>query len=247
MRGSHFVVCLLLGSALPAVGTDWQPGEDHTVEHRGVTGHMVVFLPDDYTPDRSWPTIVYYHGWGSRPNTKIFRAVTDDRGFIIIGINYGDEKYSKNLDQTRLRGERRHFDQTLDKLAEDIRIDRDHVFMAGYSQGGYSTANLGETMLSELSGLIILGAGRGWGSGQAPKQRLIMDKPVFIGAGEKDDPHGARAQLAAMDYYRWDADITLEVWPDTDHFAGWSWYQEDKERGALLRDWLERHSTTVPD
>jgi hypothetical protein len=97
-------------------------------------------------------------------------------------------------------------------------------------------------MLPELSGLIILGAGRGWGSGQAPKQRLIADKPVFIGAGEKDDPHGVRAQVAAMDYYRWGADITLEIWPDTDHFAGWRWYQDDPARGAGLLEWLQRHS-----
>lgn len=240
---SGFLFCALSAGSLPAVGTDWQPGQDHTIDHDGVMDHMVVFLPVDYTPDRSWPAIVYYHGWGGRPNTKIFRAVTAGKGFVIVGINYGDEKYSKNLQPDRLRGERRHFNRTLDKLQQQISIDRSRVFMAGYSQGGYSTANLGETMLPDLSGLIILGAGRGWGSGQAPRQGLIAGKPVFIGAGEDDDPHGQRAQLAAMDYYGWGADVTLELWPATDHMAGWRWYQEDAARGAGLREWLVRYSS----
>ncbi len=244
MRGlaAAFLFFALPSVAVSVTGTDWRPGQDHSVEHTGVMDHLVVFLPADYTPDHSWPVIVYYHGWGGRPNTRIFRAVTTGKGFIIIGINYGDEKYSKNLQEDRLRGERRHFKRTLDILEEQISIDRSRVFMAGYSQGGYSTANLGETMLSDLLGLIILGAGRGWGSAQAPRQGLISDKPVFIGAGQDDDPHGMRAQLAAMDYHRWGADITLEIWPDTDHMMGWRWYQDDPARGVRLLEWLQRHS-----
>lgn len=234
--------CALWAGVFPSLAAEWTPGQDHTIEHAGVFGHIVVFLPADYTPQASWPTIVYYHGWGGRPNTRIFRAVTEEKGFVIVGINYGDDKYSKNLDYRRLRGERRHFDRTLDLLEKEISIDRSRVYMAGYSQGGYSAANLGETMLSELSGLVILGAGRGWGSGQSPRQRLIAGKPVFIGAGENDNPHGTRAQLAAMDYHRWGAEITLELWPDTDHLEGWRWYQDDPARGAGLRKWLEHHS-----
>ena len=96
--------------------------------------------------------------------------------------------------------------------------------------------------LADLAGLIILGAGRGWGETRAPKQRLIADKPVFIGAGDSDSSHLDRAKAAAMDYSRWNADVTLEIWPDTDHMAGWRWYQEETGRGSYLREWLIRHS-----
>ena len=71
-----------------------------------------------------------------------------------------------------------------------------------------------------------------------PSRGKIEDKPIFIGAGEFDRPHGLRARGAAASYARWGAVVSIEQWPGTDHIAGWSWYVEDPMRAYNLRAWL---------
>ena len=106
--------------------------------------------------------------------------------------------------------------------------------MGGYSQGGYSTTVLGEQLLEQLAGFLILGAGRRDVDMNPPPTELIRGHPVFYGAGELDDPHYQRAKRAAQLYTEWGADVTFEGWPDETHSLSPKWLTKTKMRGWLI-------------
>jgi predicted peptidase len=223
---------------------DLEPGSQQRYEVSGHYDWQEVWVPADFTPNERWPVILYYHGYsdGLRPNTVIMRAVTEGHGYVIVGMDYGTARYYETLEMSGLRREVRRLHETLEMLETCMDIDRDAVFVGGYSQGGYSATKVGERVLDELAGMIVLGAGRGWGRGRMPPRDLIADFPVFIAAGEDDDPHGLRAEASVLVYANWDAIVSVERWPETDHFEGWRWYQGAPGRGANLREWLDQHS-----
>ena len=152
-----------------ASGSEWQ------IAWPGYHGRVTVYVPEDYTPVGAWPVIAYYHGYSDRlgPNTRIMRAVTGGIGFIIIGMDYGNARYYETLDRGHLRAERRRLREILELVKTCLSINRDALFIGGYSQGGYASANLGERMLDEVAGIILLGAGRGCPKSTAPSPRLL--------------------------------------------------------------------------
>jgi predicted esterase len=221
--------------------------EAGTQQRLDTPGHYAwqeVWIPEDFVPTRDWPVILYYHGYSDRmrPNTSILRAATEGQGYIIVGMDYGSSRYYESLNSDGLRREERRLHAVLNTLASCVTLDREAIFISGYSQGGYAATNLGERVLDELAGIIVLGAGRGWGDGRMPSRRSIEGFPIFIGAGEDDRPHGVRASASARVYAGWGAIVSVERWPATNHFEGWRWYQDAPERASNLREWLLEHS-----
>ena len=49
---------------------------------------LQVVLPGNYSPDRKWPAVFYYHGTGGSPTTDLIRAHTQDKDWIVVGMTY---------------------------------------------------------------------------------------------------------------------------------------------------------------
>ena len=111
--------------------------------------------------------------------------------------------------------------------------------MGGHSNGGYSTSVLGEQLLDELAGLLILAAGRWRLPGErytpcAIKEKL-RGKPIYIGIGENGKAHKPYAEKAVQIYKAWGADVTFEVWPGDRH--------GDVPSNTKMFDWLLANSS----
>jgi predicted esterase len=224
-----------LHAQTPEAGDELLPGTETRIETPDTGGFFLLYLPDDYSPDRLWPVIFGYHGLGGSATTWPFRQATHGEGFLIAGMTYASEEYHRHLlrnDPKLLDGEKAHFEEALRILSRLARVDAKKVFMGGFSQGGYSTTLLGEAMLERLAGLIVLGAGRYWTNGHPPQRRPIWRKPIFVGVGEQDEMHRPRGQEAAAAYKRWGADVTLDEWPNTGHT-----FPRD---APALYDWLHQ-------
>lgn len=216
------------------------PGEEVRLEMAdGFHNHILIYVPRDYTPDRPWPVVFCYHGYQGKPTTWPIRQMTDGRGVIVVGMDHASEAYhnSPARGTAHQPAEIERFNTVLDILDRHLNIERRRVFMAGFSQGGYTTSVLGEAMLDQLAGLIILGAGRSKGTNDPPSPRRIRNLPIFIGAGEDDDPHGPRAERAERLYRDWGADVTADFWPGTGHTA--------KTDAPALGEWLIEHDLTA--
>jgi len=205
---------------------------------------FVVYVPQDYTPERApdfaptesgqvgmfhWPVIFCYHGVGGSATTWPFQQITHGEGFIIVGMNYATEVYSHGLGRERIGPEQAFFAEALSIVSSQLNINPKMVFMGGYSQGGYSTTILGEQLLDQLAGLIILGASRSYVDRYPPPAKQIQGKPIFIGVGENDE-RKPQVKETVQIYKDWGADVTFEEWPGTRH--------GDEPKETKLLDWL---------
>ncbi len=227
------LLLLLLCGTLSADMPEMLPGREVRITAPKIGKTFLVYVPIDYTDKRPFPIIFCYHGRRGTATTSPFKQVTKGLGFIVIGMNKATEIYWETLRPTETEAEKRFIEEVLSLLSSQLNIATDYIFMGGYSQGGYSTTVLGEQLLDRLAGNIILGAGRRDMDRNPPPDELIRGHPIFLGAGELDDPHYPRAKGAAQFYREWGADVTFEGWPDEAHQLSPKWLTKTK-----MREWL---------
>lgn len=223
----------VLAADVPTPAAELLPGAevDLTAPKAGKTFRL--YVPVDYTDKRPFPVIFCYHGYRGKATTWPFKQVTEGRRFIVVGMNYATDGYYKGLSPDKTAPEKAFFNEVMALVAARLNIATDYIFMGGYSQGGYSTTVLGEQLLGQLAGFLILGAGRRNVDMEPPAAELIREHPVFYGAGELDDPHYPRAQRASGLYKEWGADVTFEGWQDETHSLSSKWLTKTK-----MQEWL---------
>jgi poly(3-hydroxybutyrate) depolymerase len=182
---------------------EFAPGKETRINHPGMCGHFLGYLPTDYTIDPKWSAIFFYHGMNGNSTTDPIQMVTSGKGYIVVGMDYGSKAYHDYPNYNRAGPENNHLLAIMKKLDQSLNIDRSMIFMAGVSKGGYSTSVLGETMLDDLAGLALLAAGRTARDKQPPNFKKIRAKPIFIGVGANDIGTRPGAVKAAENYRRW--------------------------------------------
>ena len=237
-RNAGIVCCntlllLLLHSAFAAEIPTVSPGKEVRITAPKTGKTFLLYVPIDYTHQRSFPVIFCYHGYRGSATTWPFKQVTKGQGFIVVGMNYATEAYYKGLRPTETAQERIFFDEALEIISTRVSIAKDYIFMGGYSQGGYSSTVLGEQMLDRLAGRLVLGAGRRDVDMNPPPAELIRGHPVFYGVGKLDDPHYLRAERAVQFYTECGADVTFEGWEGETHKLSPQWMTKTK-----MREWL---------
>ncbi len=225
--------CGVLAADTPASLDTLLPGTEVSITAPKTGKMFLLYIPVDYTDKRPFPIIFCYHGYRGKATTWPFRQVTNGKGFIVAGMNYAADNYYKGLSPDKTVPEKAFFNEVVALVSARLNIATDYIFMGGYSQGGYSTTVLGEQLLEQLSGFLILGAGRRNVDVEPPPAELIRGYPIFYGAGELDDPHYPRAKRAAGFYTEWGADVTFEGWKDETHKLSPQWMRKTK-----MREWL---------
>ena len=233
------LLLLLFCSDLAADIPELLPGTEGRITAPETEKTFLVYVPVDYTDKRPFPIIFYYHGWGGKATTWMFKRITKGREFIVVGMNYATDAYYKGLSPDATAADIRFFEEVLALLSTRLNIATDYIFMGGYSQGGYSTTVLGEQLLGRLAGRLVLGAGRRDVDMNPPSPKLIQGHPVFFGVGALDDPHHRRAKRASELYREWGADVTFEAWPDETHKLSPEWLTKTR-----IREWLITHGPT---
>ena len=204
------------------------PGEETRVDDPslGGQGYYVVYVPKEYTPDRTWPAIFCYHGVDQKPTTYPFRGVVGGKGFIIVGMCYNGgpglgayDKVSHDVDNVK---------RLLPVLSAQLKFDVRQLFIGGFSMGGFMSSSIGECTASIWAGMAICGAGRGSGGGVKEPQGF-RGKPIYVGVGEKCTYN--KSGKDAADHYRGaGAQVTFEEYPGKGHTVD--------TRSKVFSDWL---------
>ena len=188
---------------------------------------LQVVLPGNYSPDRKWPAVFYYHGTGGKPTTELIQAHTQDQDWIVVGMTYTQEG---NLPATAeyIEKEFRIFSSTRRHLAAKWNLDPRRCYVAGFSKGGWMAGFLLQHDPG-LAGAVILGAGHQFLIRKPAKFR--RPKSLFVGVGRQDETYPFA--LRALVHYRpLGARTTLETWHGLGH--------RFPENGSpALRQWLE--------
>ena len=227
-----------VGNSVPAevsemnsqqIEASFSPGQETKVvdSQSGELGYYLVYVPEDYTPARTWPVVLFYHGLGGKPHTALFRPLLHGKKFIVVGMEYymrglGGYEYMATRDVQILK-------HVLDSLEEKLRIDQDGLFVAGFSKGAFYTSGLLNELPELWAGAVILGGGN---RTAAKNTEALKAKPIFIGCGDQDG-FLDYAEKACEYYESLNCEVTLEKWPGVGHWVS--------ERSSMGR-WLLEHA-----
>ncbi len=215
------------------------PGKETRIDDaKAGGGYFVVYAPTDYSPRRRWPAIFCYHGQGGKPTPWPFNAVTDGKGFIIVGMGYCDDRGRRmtmpEFDRYMAR-EEASVGAALAYVDAHLKVDKDQLIVGGFSMGGWMASSMGEATPGLWAGVAILGAGRQKFDLPMKTPTAVRGKPIYLGAGDKDAnfPHARKA----VDFYtKAGAKVTFEEYAGLAH--------QMKTDSKQLRDWLQARAAT---
>ena len=208
-------------------------------QNQEITLPYRIYVPFNYTPEKSYPLVIGLHGAGHRGNDNdshllFIDAVmknpelsADDCIILYpqcpanerwVDSHWGQGSYS--LDATPETKELRAVMELLAQLRQTYSVDETRIYAVGYSMGGYGVWNL----LMNHPDVFAAGIAM-CGAGDPSKASLIKDIPVWAVHGVKDPTvpvAGSRDMAAAMDavgakdfHYTELADAEHDVWTYT--------------------------------
>jgi len=196
-----------------------KPGEEAEVKMPDNGRTMKVYLPSNYSADRKWPAIFFFHGMNGSPTTAPIRYYTAGNDFIIIGLPYAAEnEVPKTATQAEgiLQKELANFYSARAWTVKNLKIDENRIIMGGISLGGWTTSTMAEHAVPRVAGMFILLAGRQREKMPPKNPALLQLMPVYIGAGEAD-PNIIPAFKAFASYRRYGAVVTYEIFMGLGH------------------------------
>jgi hypothetical protein len=224
----------------------FEPGKEYHVitDNEAIgTKSFNVYVPVDYTEDRTWPVIFRYKGRGKKYSPIICRGGRMnicDRGAIVMGMGYlepGKSKYKTTEFVDYIRRELQSIYEAKELLSKHLKIDNNRLFISGSSAGGWLASNLLEYRAQFWAGAQIFVAGR------HPSAELLTNQysinafegmSVFFGASLPGASHGVNykwARSAQRLYKQRGAVVAFEIYPKDDWLV----------HSPLLRDWTRAY------
>jgi predicted esterase len=206
------------------------------LEIEGTVAPILVSLPKNHDPAKSWPAVFSYHGTGGEPNTYSIRHHTGPDDWIVVGMSY-TERGAYKLTPDGIAKNLAIFHHVRDELARSQGLDPERVYLAGFSKGGWMTDTLLQADASIAGGAILMG-----GHIPTPIQNppaIRKTTQVFIGVGRLDPNH--LGSLKALVFYReLGLATSFEAWPDLGHAF--------PRHGSLgLHEWFTLRKGGKPD
>ena len=218
------------------LGMSFVFGKNLTLEVEGVDDAILVSLPEGHDPAKSYPAVFYYHGTGGQPTTKLIRAHTGEKDWIVVGMAYA-QRGTFQLTPAGMDEEIRVLKDVRSQLEQKAGLDPARIYVAGFSKGGWVSGLLLQKERS-LAGGAILGAGHRFALETVPKP-LAKDSPVFVGVGRYDGNYPF--SLKALVFFRQlGAQVEMETWRGVGHsFPGVG--------STGLKEWLALRVGKEPD
>ncbi|MFA7236504.1 MAG: alpha/beta hydrolase-fold protein [Phycisphaeraceae bacterium] len=222
------LTCILtLTIVCPAKDADpkptFTPGQETRIDLPGIGGdHFILYVPQNYDPQRSWPVIFCHHGAGGKPTTSPFKQNTAGRDFIIVGMEYPPQV--EGVMSTAQWHERGRIDAANCKtvfayLQKYLNLDPTQRLVGGVSMGGFHSVTIIEESPDFFCAAVVIAAGRELRPPSDPAMtnpNALKAKPIYIGVGEKDVNNTLSRDLVAF-YKKAGAVITFEEYPGLGH------------------------------
>ncbi len=157
-----------------------------------------VFLPEDYSPEKKYPMVVFLHGAGERGNGKDelykiqkhalpkYAAAGKKFPFILLCPQCPGRVVWNNV-VFELKA-------LIDKVAEEYNADMSRIAITGISMGGFGTWEMGLTYSNYFCAIApVCGGGLSW------RCSNLMNTPVWAFHGDIDDAVPIKNSLEMVD------------------------------------------------
>lgn len=189
-----------------------------------------VFVPKDWDPKRSWPTIVYYPGTFGSPNTSVMEDFTHQKDWVIISIA-GITNDVFDYNEALVKKELAMCQSIIRAMTPKLNIDPQRLFISGYSKGGW-IATMFVDRDHSFRGAVVMGAGVNLNQKFTPKP-FASPTPIYIGVGQEDGNYVF--SLRAKPYWRkLGAQVTFDEYAGMGHHGP----PHKKEHRGYLEQWL---------
>ena len=226
---------LCVAFAVGALGGETQslrPGSTFTIEfpelgqaHHGGVMRAEVFLPEDYSPDRTFPLLVWFGGGAGGHRSGAAVRMVGRQGFICAGLPYSKDVLWKTPWTTI-----RHMVDGIERQAPNV--DPNRRIASGFSSGGamicWLLGNSGGGFQEHFWG--IMPGGAGWNMGGLDRLR---GRPMLIFMGDQDSRFSGYTSLDAA-ARKAGVDITFLVFEGHGHSVVRSYYPQ-------MRAWIHEH------
>jgi polyhydroxybutyrate depolymerase len=115
------------------------------LKYDGYNYRYLMHLPEDYSDNRMWPLVIVLHGTNGTPENMVtatgFSQLSDEKGFLAVYPK--SRAYTWNILIPNFDPSIYHLDDAgfiaalIDTLVMNHQVDRNKVYMAGLSQGGF--------------------------------------------------------------------------------------------------------------
>ncbi len=138
-----------------------------TIEHKGNNLSFIISLPDNYDQSHDYGIIFLMHGFGANMHDLVgISNAINSNDFIFIfpnaptelPMNFGGESYqwAPIGEPLKLQDSINLMDATIEEVLKMFSIDKNRIFIGGFSQGGMMAIHGYLTKNSLFKGVIIL-------------------------------------------------------------------------------------------
>lgn len=153
----------------------------------------MVYIPEDYDPDETYPLIVYLHGSASDETNLLGAKYLIPEGFIALAPNGRGPSNCYTWDNAQT-----DISEVIDAVIRSYRVDEDNIFLSGFSMGGYGVYRTYYETPGKFKALAVFSGNPNianqWSSGeniypdftQQKYLKIFNNIPIFIFHGEED-------------------------------------------------------------
>ena len=178
-----------------------------------------LFVPQEYTPDRQWPIVVFLHGAGERGNDGVTPTTVGLGPFLkdqslawpfLALFPQCEDMESRVLDSwnpDRPDGQRVY--SILKAVEDEYSIDQERRILTGWSMGGYGTWLVAAAQPDMWAAVLPVSGGA-----NPETAAKLKDVPVWAIHGQRDNvvrPSSARAAIDALQAADGSAWLTIDA------------------------------------
>lgn len=197
----------------------------------------LIYLPQNYSPPRRSPILLYLHGAGERGSdlTKVLRGgppglIAKGREFPLIVVS-PQCPLGASWDSQQLL-------QLIDHIGERFTIDPDRIYVGGFSMGAFGTWDLASTAPERFAAIVPVAGG-----GHTTSAERLIKLPIwaFHGANDRTVPLAGSVNLIHA-IRELGGRATLTVYDGMGHDTGDKTFCRDD-----LYEWLLMHRRPAND
>ena len=204
-----------------------------SIDFEGKTYLYGLYVPDDYTPNRAWPAVLFLHGMGERGTDGVVQTNVG----IGPAIRANPERYPCIVVMPQCPPDSLWSGQalemamaTLEQTEKEYRTDRARTVLTGLSMGGFGTWTLGAQKPDRFCALLPV-----CGGGDPRDAQTLAQTPIwcFHGAADPVVPV-ARSREMVEAVRNAGGSIRYTEYPEVGHNAWDPTYQDPQVPAWML-------------
>ncbi len=204
--------------------------------------NYLVYLPQEYDQQESWPLVLFLHGAGERGDNldlvkrhgppKLIEA-GQHFPFLVVSPQCPKNRWWESYELVAL----------LDEVVEKYNVDEDRVYLTGLSMGGFGSWSLAAYRPERFAAVAPI-----CGGGEPFLTRFLRDLPVWVFHGAKDFVIPIdRSQEMVDALKKRKGNVKFTIYPDAGHDAWTETYDNpeffewmlEQKRGSNDKDATE--------